>query len=233
MSTNQVSFLRHNLFFGPEDVQDVTLNIIGVGATGSWVGLLAAKMGFHKFQVWDADLVESHNCPNQIYDIDHVGLRKVDAFEQVLKRFNKNVTVTKHNEFFSSSEHMHLLGDAVFIAVDSNAARKDIVSGVKSNEDVEIVFETAMGFEHALLRCFTPFQIKFIDNYLSLLKDDSEIEESACNARIITTLTNIVASSLVHILCDYYSSSRRKQTFKITNTQLFNLTNILTTYSRF
>ena len=76
----EVSFLRHSGWFGPETAGDTVLNIIGVGATGSHIGLYAAKMGFHNFQVWDLDIVENHNLPNQIYENEDIGSKKVDAF---------------------------------------------------------------------------------------------------------------------------------------------------------
>ena len=227
-----VSFLRHNAFFGPEDAEDVTFNIIGVGATGSWAGLIAAKMGWHKFRIWDPDVVETHNCPNQAYDITHVGQKKVDAFEQVVTQFNQQVTVEKHDCFFTSAEHMDLLSGPVFVAVDSLHARADILSGCKDNFLIDIIFETKMGFSHAELNVIDPIDDKQIDNYISMLKSDDEVIESACNARIITTLTSIVASSLVHKLCDFYSCSRRNFKFTSPSKTLFNLLeNHLTTHS--
>ena len=174
-----VNFLRHNAFFGPEDAQDTTLNIIGVGATGSWVGLLAAKMGWHNFRVWDPDIVESHNCPNQAYDISFLNQKKVDAFEQTLKRFNPQVQVEKYDCYFESSEHIHLLDDAVFVAVDSLSARKDIFSSLHKNDNLNIVFETSMGFTHASLNIFDPWNYDSINSYIDNLKHDSEVQEAA------------------------------------------------------
>ena len=78
-----------------------------------------------------------------------------------------------------------------------------------------------MGFEHANLNTFTPLDTDYIDNYLSLLKEDHELPESACNARIITTLTNIVASTLVHNLCAFYASLRTKKACVLLKKQLF------------
>ena len=230
-----VSFLRHNAFFGPEDSNDYTLNIIGVGATGSWVGLLAAKMGWHNFQVWDLDVVESHNCPNQIYNSTHVGMKKVDAFEQVLKSFNPNISVIKHPYFFDPAEgHLDLVEDFCFLAVDTLSARQEIVSEMlRTNKlhELNLLFETKMGFNHAELNIFSSLDTNKLSNYLKCLKTDAEVKESACNERIITTLTNIVASTLVHNLCDYASSIRRDTSFSIKNKTIFQFTDRLNIHS--
>ena len=41
-----VSFMRHSGFVGPDDCNHLTLNIIGVGATGSMIAMIAARMGW-------------------------------------------------------------------------------------------------------------------------------------------------------------------------------------------
>jgi hypothetical protein len=226
-----VSFLRHNSFFGPEDTDQKVLNIIGVGATGSWVGLLAAKMGWHHFRVWDLDIVESHNLPNQIYDSKHIGMKKVDAFKEVLLRFNSNCIIETHDCFYTTDNFADSIEGAVFIAVDSLEARKDIMKGLKLNFLVDLILETKMGFTHAEMNFINPLDINYIDNYLSMLKDDDEVEESACNARIITTLTNIVSSTLVHELCNYYKCQTKDEPVKGSFKLIFDIQNYLKVFN--
>ncbi|MAH45911.1 hypothetical protein CMI37_08770 [Candidatus Pacearchaeota archaeon] len=207
---SNVNFLRHSAFFGPEDSIDKTLNIIGVGATGSWVGLVAAKMGWQKFRVWDADIVESHNLPNQIYDFKDIGKPKVEAFKDQLLQFNPNVEVMTHNEFYTNEKDRDLIEDFVFVGVDTLSARKDIISGLQSHLLVDAIFETQMGFQHATLNYFKPTERRRIEEYVTLLKTDEEVEESACNARIMTTLSCIVASSVVQNICALASEERHQ-----------------------
>lgn len=222
----QVNFMRHSNYFGPEDASNQTLHIIGCGATGSWVAMLAARMGWHNFVLWDSDTVESHNLPNQTYDHHQVGMKKVDALEECLLRFNDQVSVEKYDTFFEASndDHVSALEDYVFIAVDSLSARKEIMSILKQHVFVHTVFETKMGFTHATLNVIDTQEIDIIDNYISALKNDDEVEESACGAKIITTLTTIVAANLVHLLCGNASSSRNKST-KTYGKHIFSLTN--------
>jgi molybdopterin/thiamine biosynthesis adenylyltransferase len=210
MHSNQVSFLRHGAFFGPEDASNKTFCIIGAGATGSFAALFAAKMGWHKFQIWDLDLVESHNLPNQTYNVSHIGMKKVDALEKVLLDFNPMVQVEKNDYFFDSNnqEHVASLEDCVFIAVDSLDTRKSIYSSLHFHPFVDIIFETRMGFTHAEMNITSTTDVNKINQITEMLKRDSEVEESACNERIITTLTAIVSSTLVHKLCQYASFER-------------------------
>lgn len=225
---SQVNFMRHSGLFGPEDASDKVLTIIGVGATGSWVALLAAKMGWHNFVLWDPDTVESHNLPNQAYDIEHLGMNKVDAMKDVILRFNPQCQITTHSEIFDYSDKNNFT-DYVYVAVDSLLARRQIISEIKYLPFTSAVFETKMGFTHAELNMIDPSDEKTIDNYLSILKNDDEVTESACNEKIITTLTTIVASSLVHLLAVHSSADRKNiNSSDLFSKQIFHLPNHLT-----
>ena len=222
-----VSFLRHAGWFSPEQAD--TMNIIGVGATGSYIGLLAAKMGFHKFNIWDADIVEDHNLPNQIYNLNHVGKLKVDAFEEVLKDFNPSVEINKNPYFFKSSEHKDDLDGVLVLTVDTMHARKDIFNAFKENWKVSNVYETRLGFDYGELNVIDNLNTNDLDEWYGSLKDDSEIPDGPCNLRICTTLVSMVAAHTVHTICsnlkkDFTKEGSSKKT-------IFNLTPRLSTYN--
>jgi molybdopterin/thiamine biosynthesis adenylyltransferase len=216
-----VSFLRHSAFFGPEDANQYVLNIIGVGATGSWIAMLAARMGWHKFRVWDLDIVESHNLPNQAYTHDDIGKKKVIALKEQLLRFNPEIEIETHDYFFESEKHKELLQGPVIITVDSLSARKDIAEAIKGNWNVNHAFETRMGFTHAEINYLDCLDIESVENFQNLLKNDSEVTEAACNERIITTLTCQVAATVVHLLCALVTKDRNNNEVQIKNKIIF------------
>ncbi len=226
-----VSFLRHAAFFGPEDANKYVLNIIGVGATGSWIAMLAARMGWHKFRVWDLDIVESHNLPNQIYTHDDIGKKKVIALKEQLLRFNPEIEVETHDYFFESEKHKDLLIGPVIITVDSLSARKDICNALKMNWKVMHAFETRMGFTHAEINYLDAMNVDAIESFQNLLKNDSEVTESACDSRIITTLTCQVASTVVHYLCALVSRNRNNNEVLIKNKTIFTNTPTLSVFN--
>jgi len=195
----EVSFLRHAAFFGPSDAQ-LPLNIIGVGATGSNIGLIAAKMGYHKFRIWDPDIVENHNLPNQIYDVHHIGQKKVDAFKDVLTRFNPMVEVETFDTYFTSKNKNQLHGPLI-LTVDTMLSRKNIFDAFNLNYKVKKVFETRFGFDFAELNVLDNMDLFETENWKNGLLNDEDIPEGPCNLRICTTLVHIVAAETVHILC--------------------------------
>jgi molybdopterin/thiamine biosynthesis adenylyltransferase len=188
-------------------------------------------MGWHHFRVWDLDIVESHNLPNQIYDNKHIGMKKVDAFKEILLRFNPHCIIETNDIFYTSHDFADSMEGAVFIAVDSLKARKDIMQGLKLNPMIDLILETKMGFTHAEMNFINPLDSKTINNYIEMLKDDKDVEESACNARIITTLVTIVSSNLVHELCTFYKNTSKNEQTKKSFKTIYDIKDFLKTFT--
>ena len=201
--------MRHADWIGPEDLSD-TLCIIGCGAVGSHIAVLAAKMGFHNFRLWDGDDVESHNLANQAFDVEHIGQSKVSALAAVLKRFNPGVTVDEHPYYFITEDHKDLLDGPLVIATDTMAARYDIYNAFKLNPSVQGVFEIRLAFDFGECHVVDNLNLEQCKNWHSTLMDDSKIPDGPCSRRICTTLVQLASSLAVHNICHRYAASRQQ-----------------------
>lgn len=225
---NKVSFLRHAGWVGPEDLNE-TLTIIGCGAVGSNLALIAAKMGFHNFSLWDADIVEPHNLPNQAYDVEHIGMKKVAALEAVLKRFNPSVSVKTHDRHFTSADKDEVVGPMV-IATDTMSSRRDFYDAFYLNAQIDHVYEIRLGFDYGELNVVDTADPQECDSWLRSLRDDSEVPDGPCNLRICTTLVLLVSSYAVHTLCARYAAERAGEEWSRNIKTMFNLTPTLDLY---
>lgn len=221
-----VSFLRHEGWIGPADFAD-TIHIIGCGAVGSHIAVLAAKMGAHKFVLWDSDVVESHNLANQAYDVEHIGQLKVDALTSVLKRFNPAIQIQTHPYFFETSKHKQLLNGPVVIATDTMSARYDLYDAFKMNAQVKGVFEVRLAFDYGEVHTINNLDLQECKSWFSTLKDDSEIPDGPCNLRICTTLVQLSSSMTVHNICSRYAALRQQIPWKYTRRVHLSLTDQL------
>ncbi len=226
---SEPSFLRAAGWVSSEILPDPVC-VIGVGATGSHIALLAAKMGFTRFKIWDADVVEDHNLPNQTYDTHHIGWKKVDALEDVLKRFNPAIQVEKHPYFFKA-EHKDLLDGPLILTVDTMAARKEIAGCFEGNPMVQKVFETRLGFDLGELNIVDNMNMDECRNFKASLIDDNLIPDGPCNLRICTTLVCLVAAYAVHNLCAMYVAGAAEKVWERKKKTVFNLSPILLTYA--
>lgn len=87
---------------------------MGVGATGSNIAVLLARLGINKLHIWDPDVVANHNLTNQTYTQDDVGDFKIYALEKQLKQINPHIDVKKHERWVTEMLEGH-----VFICLDN------------------------------------------------------------------------------------------------------------------
>jgi len=229
----EVNFLRHANWVGQEDLNK-KLIIVGCGAVGSWVAYLAACMGYHQFELWDDDAVEDYNLPNQAFDLEHIGMDKTQALENVLRRFNPNIDVTRRNTRLTSEyiekEGIVLEGTMV-IATDSMLSRADLLKVFFMNPLISYVFEVRLGFTFGELNIIDNLDIASCGIYKQGLKSDDEIEEGPCNQRLCVTLVTTVASQVVHSLCEKAVAERDGAIWQPKKQTLFNLdTGVLQTF---
>ena len=76
-----------------EKIKDATVGIAGVGGLGSAIAVALARSGVGRLILADFDIVEPSNLNRQQYFVDQLGLPKVDALKENLKRINPYVQV--------------------------------------------------------------------------------------------------------------------------------------------
>ena len=79
-----------------QKIKQATIGIAGVGGLGSAIAIALARIGVGKLILADFDVVEPSNLNRQQFFIDQIGLMKVDALQENLKRINPYVNVEIH-----------------------------------------------------------------------------------------------------------------------------------------
>lgn len=189
MTTVDIS--RHILHFNPQ-LFNGRVDIIGVGAVGSKIGMELAKLGIKDIHLWDGDEVEAHNIANQAFYLEDIGKTKVDALaEHILKA--TGTVVTCHNSYIEKPES---LGLVVFMCVDTMKARKDIFeASLKNNFHTELVVEVRMGVEELRVYGFNPNKRQEIIDWGNTLVDDAKTVESACSEKTTVGATASMTSA--------------------------------------
>jgi len=87
---------RHSLEVH-EKVSKAVVGIAGLGGLGSNIALDLARIGVGKLVLVDFDCVELSNINRQAYFIEHIGMKKVMALEQLIRKVNPFVVLETHN----------------------------------------------------------------------------------------------------------------------------------------
>lgn len=183
---------RHLELFDPNTFNQ-PINIIGAGATGSWLALFLAKLGINGdlIKVYDFDTIEAHNVANQLYGYGDIGRPKVEALEEYIT----NETGTKIRAINEKYENQPLAG-YVFLMVDSMAERKRIwEQSIKYKPSVKLLVEPRMGINLGRIYNVVPIMNNHVKEYEQTFYDDSEAEVSACGASMTVITTAVTISS--------------------------------------
>lgn len=159
-----------------QDQLDVPITLAGAGGIGSPAALALAKLGCRRLTVFDPDLVEPHNVPNQLYGPADLGRPKVEALAELIER------LTGHRPESAAAvlppgAHQGVL----IVAVDSMAARSGIwQASARYQPAVQLLIDARMGGEVGRLLAISPTDPDDVAFYESTLHDDADADPEPC-----------------------------------------------------
>ena len=199
-----MELIRQLEVFRADKHKDKRIDIIGIGATGSYVLWLLAKIGLTNIHVWDHDKIEDHNIPNQCYFLRHIGKPKVTAAHEMVKA-GAGIKIVKHQKKVEEEEEF---GQIVFLLVDRMEDREKIwQDSLKFKLRTEFLIETRMGADSGRVYTLNPSKPSHVKAWEKTLYSDDEAEVSACGTSIsIAPTASLVASMAVWQLIKYLNN---------------------------
>lgn len=197
------NFQRQSELLGPQRLNRYPITVIGAGGIGSWTVVQLAKCGFPSLTVWDPDLVEAHNCPNQAYWPSHVGRPKVECLAEIVAA-ESACTIQAVQQAFTPKDSRELRG-IVIAAVDTMAARTTIWKATCKNAATALFIDGRMGGEQGRVYAINPFRQPDIDCYVRSLYPDS-IAADPCTIQSVLynlwVVTGLIGRSIKAFLAD-------------------------------
>jgi|WetSurMetagenome_2_1015567.scaffolds.fasta_scaffold262058_2 hypothetical protein len=120
-----IDFSRQTEIFNPAN-QSYHIAVFGVGSLGSFITLTLAKLGFSHIDVYDYDVVEAGNIPNQFYRTTDIGKHKVVALKEMVKQFT-NVDINIHITKVDKYSPIECGLDTIFILTFDNLKQRKII----------------------------------------------------------------------------------------------------------
>ena len=177
-----------------------TVHVIGCGAIGSWIALSLAKLGISYIHVWDFDVIEEHNVPNQVFGINHVGRPKTEVIKKIIEEQTTS-KVKIHGKFTNQP-----LEGYVFLSVDSMSERKRIFRDfIKLKPKIDLMIDVRMGLHSGMVYSIEPLRLTSVQYYMSTLYDDESSEISACghSLTVISSALFLVGHALRQFIQHY------------------------------
>jgi len=176
------------------DLKNVEFHIVGCGAIGSSVAMQLVRLGADNFYLYDFDKVEIPNIGVSQYNEQDVGLPKVGALINHMKRVNVMIKVegiiNRFTTYEGSKEGILILG------LDSMKARRDIVKMlVKCPYKPKIVIDGRMGAEHYQQYIYSNITMSQYDkNWYS----DDESDPEPCTRKATSYCSNMSGSFIAN-----------------------------------
>lgn len=163
---------RHELVFSASSFNPRHVGVVGVGAVGSYLMLFLAKLGVRNISIYDHDVVSIENVGTSLYGKKHVGMKKVEACEEIIRDLSDDIRVTP---VFGRIEDVPDLTGTIFLCVDSMDLRKELVCGVcvPRAQFIPRVFEGRMSATFLMAHSFDPGRAGHIQEWLQFWFPDS------------------------------------------------------------
>ena len=205
-----MEYTRQLELLDPKQIGNKSITLVGSGATGSYVALALAQLGWGDIRrgqgtlrVFDGDIVKEHNLSNQIFEISHIGKSKAESLKEIIKR-KCGFEIETYNQMVDDSVDPKLIRSTyVFLLTDTMSSRKEIFNKfLEYSFNTDLVIETRMGLKEGRVYAFDPNSLDQKDAWRSTLYDDGEAETSSCGASqsIITTVMFLAAMAAQRVV---------------------------------
>jgi len=197
MSVTETRFQRQLDIVAPDQLA-FPIVVIGAGAIGSAAVMTLAKMGCSCITVWDDDILEEVNVPNQLCKVSMVGRPKLEALQELTEDLTGVSIGTEQRRYRGQK-----LRGVVIAAVDSMDARLAISRRAKLDPEVPLLIDARMGAEFARIYSIRPCDPGDIDFYEQNLYGSSQAEQLPCSARSVIYAPLVIASFVANFIKDY------------------------------
>jgi hypothetical protein len=177
---------------------DIPIHIIGCGSVGSWTALTLAKVGASRLVLWDFDIVEGHNIPNQAYRPADLGRPKVEAMADIVEAMTDESVRIQNRRFDGFVDQ-----GVVILAVDSMTARIDLWRALR-DQSVDWLIDSRMGAEVARILTVRISSLSAQRDYGRTLYRSTEALQEPCTARstayCATGLASFITAKVVKLV---------------------------------
>lgn len=205
-------------FFQPEKI-DGRVHIIGCGSVGSTVAENLARCGITKMTLWDFDEVEAHNIVNQMFRVQDIHKKKVEALRDILLEINPDIDGSL--ELKPDGWQGKLLSGYIFLCVDNIELRRKIVEAHYNSPYVKAMFDFRTLLESAQHYAADWSDPKMKRNFLATMQfsheeAQAETPVSACGVTLgVATTVRLVCALGVNNFINFTKGNGLKKTVMI------------------
>lgn len=201
------NFSRLNFFIKREQISDLNLAVIGVGAIGRNVASMLARLGPKSITLVDDDTIEDHNISAQNWRKSQIGQYKVDVVAEEIADQIDDVEVIALKKKWSPKDFIDVSYNFVWATVDNIDVRKRIYEFFNSRCDG--FFDVRIGGS-VVQNFFVDFSNPDVqpDWYEKTLFSSGEAHRFGCVQPMSNFIAGIAAGLSVNTFCNKIGGKR-------------------------
>ena len=192
-----IKYLTRQLELLHPDKLNKGVTIIGAGATGSFIALSLAKMGFSSIEVYDNDEVSEENMNCQFYRLSDIGKKKVLALQELVKDF----TGVEIKAIPYHWKGHRIDSEIVINGADSMQVRRELVEFLEFTNKLYI--DPRIASEYCLIYSLHMMDSSAIHNHNKTLYSDTDAVQERCTAKALMYTPLLVAGLVCKMVKDY------------------------------
>lgn len=194
------------------EIQNKVITLAGIGGIGSYVALLLARMKPKALFLYDDDVVETVNMAGQLYSINDVGKKKVNALADICSSFALYDSVFAIPEKYTIASEP---SDIMICGFDNMAARNLFfhkwVSHVRTLSEEHrkhcLFLDGRLAAEEFQVFCITGDDAYNISLYeRKYLFDDSQADATVCSYKQTSYMANMIGSMIVNLFVNFVAN---------------------------
>ena len=195
-----------------KEIQNKVIVLAGIGGIGSYVALLLARMKPKALFLYDDDEVETVNMAGQLYSINDVGKKKVDALADICSSF------ALYNSVFAIPEKFTIESEASDIMIcgfDNMRARNlyyhkwlNHINGLDDERKKHCLFlDGRLAAEEFQVFCITGDDAYNQNLYeTKYLFDDDHADVTVCSYKQTSYMANMIGSMIVNLFVNFVAN---------------------------
>jgi hypothetical protein len=208
-----VNFAHQSELFDPELVKPVTY--IGAGSVGGWAIFFLAKLGVTDITVYDGDSVASHNVPMSVYGPGDVGMLKVHALAEHVKRMT-GIDLKVIPRHYTGER---LEKGAVMMSVDDMAARRLVWDQVKGKVYHPLFTDTRLAETFLDILTVQPWKGDDREDYeKTLFPGETAVRQTCGRHGVVHTTTRAAGIAVTNLANFWMTGSYRLRVAEQCNT---------------
>lgn len=159
--------------------------VVGSGGIGASTVLALAKFGIEHITVFDFDLLEDHNVPNQLLPMragpfSMIGVEKVAGLVHLVREMT-GLTIRAKAERWEPEENREY--DIIIAAVDNMATRMQLFEYFESHAAAQLFIEARMSAETFRVYAVPKNDVKAYQKWVAEWAPDEEMDEIPCTEK--------------------------------------------------